>query len=103
MNDSGSDATVAITLETDDNSSFSSAATVATLVTVPAVQVAGTRYIVRLPIATTVPYERYLQLRYTVANGPLTAGAFSAGIVKDADSMMPTADVYVGGYVNQAG
>lgn len=31
-------------------------------------------------------YERYLGVRYTVATGPLTAGAFSAFLVKDIQS-----------------
>jgi hypothetical protein len=85
MTDSGSDSTIAVSLETDDNTSFSSAATVATLVTIPAVTAAGTKYFVRLPIATTVPYERYIQLRYTAANGNLTTGSFTAALVKNID------------------
>ena len=83
MDDSGDDSTLAVTLETDDNTSFSSAATVATLVTIPAVTVAGTEYYIKVPIGTTVPYERYIRLYYTPANGNLSAGAFDAHIVKD--------------------
>jgi hypothetical protein len=47
MTDSGSDSTIAVSLETDDNTSFSSIATVATLVTIPALTAAGTKYFVR--------------------------------------------------------
>lgn len=83
--DSSSNSTLAVTLETDDNTSFSSAATVATLVTIPAVTVAGTKYFVKLPIATTVPYERYIRVYFTPANGDLTTGAVSVELVKDAD------------------
>lgn len=94
MTDASSDSTLAVSLETDDNTSFSSAATVAALVTIPAVSVAGTKYFVKLPIATTVPYERYIRIYYTPANGNLTTGAFSAHIVKVPDNWMG----YVGGY-----
>jgi hypothetical protein len=83
MTDSGSDSTIAVSLETDDNSSFSSATTVATLVTFAALGAIGTNYMGRLPIATTVPYERYVRLKYTTANGNLTTGSFTAGLTKD--------------------
>lgn len=86
MTDSGSDSTVAVSLETDDNTSFSSVATVATLVTIPAVTAAGTKYFVKVPIATTVPYERYLQIKYTLANGNLTTGSFTVALVKNIDN-----------------
>ena len=85
MTDASSDSTLAVTLETDDNTSFSSASTVATLVTFAAVSAAGTKYQGRLPIATTVPYERYVRLKYTPANGNLTTGSFTAGLAKDLD------------------
>lgn len=37
-------------------------------------------------------YKRYLAVRYTVATGPLTAGEFSAFIVKDVGSLRVYAD-----------
>lgn len=86
MTDSGSDSTIAVSLETDDNTSFSSVATVATLVTIPALAAAGTKYFVKVPIATTVPYERYLQIKYTTANGNLTTGSFTVAIVANPDN-----------------
>lgn len=86
MTDSGSDSTIAVSLETDDNTSFSSIATVATLVTIPALTAAGTKYFVKVPIATTVPYERYLQIKYTTANGNLTTGSFTVALVKNIDN-----------------
>lgn len=86
MTDSGSDSTIAVSLETDDNTSFSSIATVATLVVIPALTAAGTKYFVRLPIATLVPYERYLQIKYTAANGNLTTGSFTVALVKNIDN-----------------
>lgn len=38
----------------------------------------------KLPSGVPSNYERFLGVRYTVATGPLTAGAFSAFLVKDA-------------------
>lgn len=81
--DVSSDATLTITLESDDNAGLSSstvhfstgALAFATYAT------AGTRVLaVRLPIGL---YERYIGLRYTVASGPLTAGAFDAFLTTD--------------------
>jgi hypothetical protein len=86
MTDSGSNSTLTVDLQTDDNTSFSSAATVATLVTIPAVSAAGTKYFVKMPIATTVPYERYIRIYFTPNNGDLSAGAFTVAIVKDPDN-----------------
>lgn len=77
-------ATVAITLESADNAALSSSAVVH--ITTGAIGKASLtpgkevgRF--RLP---TGDYKRYLGVRYTVATGPLTAGKFSAFIVKDA-------------------
>lgn len=86
MTDSGSDSTIAVSLETDDNTGFSSAATVATFITIPALTAAGTKYFFRLPVSPAIPYERYLQVKYTAANGNLTTGSFTAALVKNIDS-----------------
>lgn len=86
MTDSGSNSTLTVDLQTDDNTSFSSAATVATLVTIPAVSAAGTKYFVKVPIATTAPYERYIRIYYTPNNGDLSAGAFTVALVKNIDN-----------------
>lgn len=89
MTDTGSDSTLAVTLETDDNSSFSSVASFA-LGTFPAVSAAGTVLIARLnPLQAN---ERFAQLRYTPANGNLTTGSFSAFIVKDIQRYVSYAD-----------
>lgn len=71
-------ATVTFSLETDDNSSFSSATQLYTTAAIgKATLVAGYRALAfKLPRYT----ERYLRLVYTVATGPLTAGKFLAGI-----------------------
>ena len=81
--DTSSDATLTITLESDDNASLSTptvhfstgALAFASFAT------AGTRLVtVRLPHGA---YQRYVGLRYTVASGPLTAGAFDAFLTTD--------------------
>lgn len=83
MDDTGDDSTLAVTLETDDNEAFASASTIATLVTIPAVTLAGTEYYIKLPIAITQAYQRYIRLQYTPSGGDLSAGKFDANIVKD--------------------
>ena len=72
-------ATGTVDLETDDNSSFSSATTLATTGAIgKATLVAGHQMKIHyMPRGA----ERYIRLNYTVATGPLTAGAVTAGIV----------------------
>lgn len=90
--DASSDSTLTITLETDDNSGFSSAATVATLGTLPALTAAGTTMFVPMPIALdSVPYERYIRLKYTPNNGNLTTGSLTAGITVNVPAWTSTA------------
>ena len=81
--DTGSDATLTITLESDDNAGLTSptvhfsTGALAFATFAPA----GTRL-----ITTCLPhgqYQRYVGLRYTVAAGPLTAGAFDAFLTTD--------------------
>lgn len=85
--DSGSDATLTVTLESDSTANLATSATVhlstgaiafASFATAGTVLFAG-----RLPAGA---YERYLGLRYTVASGPLTAGAFTAFLTLDVQS-----------------
>jgi hypothetical protein len=90
MTDSGSDSTVTVTLETDDNAAFSSPTVVQTIGVFPAVSPAGTIRIARL--VAGVDYERYIQLRYTVAGGNLTTGSFDAHMLKDIDAYKNYAD-----------
>lgn len=73
-------ATVTITLETDDNSAFSSATVLYTTAAIPkATLVAGYNALdgIKIPAGC----EQFLRLNYTVATGPLTAGTFTAGLV----------------------
>lgn len=92
--DSGSDSTIAVTVETDDNTSMSSATTIATITTFAALTAAGTKFFAPLPIGV---YERYVGLRYTAANGNLTTGAFTAGLVLDIDQFVATAPGFTTG------
>lgn len=83
--DTGSDATLTVTLETADDAGLSTNAQVVYATSALAFASfanAGTNLVkVELPI---FPYRRYLGVRYTVANGPLTAGNFDAFLTTDA-------------------
>jgi len=80
--DAGSDSTLNVSLQTDDNSGMASPTVIQDLFTFPALSPVGTRKIARIQPAT---FERYLGLVYTPANGNLSTGAVTAMIVKDAD------------------
>lgn len=82
--DASSDATLTVTLESDSDVGLSTSPTVhfstgalAFAAFSPAGSVLAA---VKLPAGD---YERYLGVRYTVANGPLTAGAFDAFLTTD--------------------
>lgn len=93
--DSGSDSTVTPKLETDDNSSFSSAATVRTFDTLAALTAAGTKRAYRLePYNDAGIFERYIRVYYTVANGNLTTGAITAFLSLDVQAWKPYASGY---------
>lgn len=82
--DTGSDSTVTVTLQTDDNAGFSSPATAQTIGTFAASTAAGKRLVARLQVDTI--NERYLQAFYTVLNGNLTTGAITSALVKNIDA-----------------
>ena len=88
--DTGSDATLAVTLESADNEAISTNATVhftTGALAFAAFSPAGT-----FLVATRIPnalYRRYLAVRYTVASGPLTAGTFSAFLTHDIQQFRP--------------
>lgn len=94
--DVSSDATLAVTLESDSTADLATSATVhfstgalafATFSPAGAVLAA-----VKLPKGE---YERYLGVRYTVAAGPLTAGNFDAFLTTDVDAFRAYARNYV--------
>jgi hypothetical protein len=82
--DSGSDATLTVTLESDSTENLATSATVhfsTGALAFATFSPAGTTLaVVALPIGN---YERYLGVRYTVASGPLTAGTFNAFLTPD--------------------
>ena len=77
--DVSSDATLTVSLESDSTANLATSATVhfsTGALAFAAFSPAGTRLVtIPLPHGN---YERYLGVRYTVANGPLTAGTFDA-------------------------
>jgi hypothetical protein len=91
--DSGSDATLTVTLESAEDAGLSSnpvvhfstgALAFATFSPAGAVLAA-----VRLPAGS---YKEYLGVRYTVVDGPLTAGKFDAFLTKDRQAYRAYAD-----------
>lgn len=87
VTDTSSDATLTVTFESADDAGLTTNSTVhfstgplafATYAT------AGTRVaLIKLPLAA---YRRYIGVRYTVASGPLTTGAFDAFITTNVDA-----------------
>jgi hypothetical protein len=74
-------ATVTFSLETDDNSGFSSAATLAGTAAIGKASLTVGTEVLRVKVPFGV--ERYLRVYYTVATGPLTAGKFTAFLADD--------------------
>lgn len=88
--DASSNSTMTITLETDDSSSFGSATTAMTVGTFAALSAIGTRLVARLQ--PDLINERYLRVKYTVANGDLSTGKFTAGLVHGIQAYTAYAD-----------
>lgn len=88
--DASSNSTMTLTLETDDNSAFGSATTAMTIGTFAALSAIGSRLVARLQ--PDLINERYLRLKYTVANGDLSTGKFTAGLTKDIQAYTAYAD-----------
>jgi len=85
FDDTGDNSTAVVTLRTDDNEAFGSAATIATLFTITNGLAAGTEFNFELPYANSVPYQDYIDLYFTVANGDFSQGKITARIVFDAE------------------
>lgn len=94
--DSLSDATLTVSLESDSTVDLATSATVhftTGALAFAAFSPAGTVLAaVKLPMGE---YERYLGVRYTVAAGPLTAGAFDAFLTTDVQAFRAYARNYV--------
>lgn len=80
--DSGSDSTLAVALEGDSTTTFTPDGTV-TLFTMPALTAAGALFYARLSPGSAPLQYRYIQLKYTPANGNLTTGTVTAFITHD--------------------
>jgi hypothetical protein len=93
--DTGSDATLTVTLESDSTENLATSATVhfsTGALAFGTFSPAGTVIAnVKLPAGN---YERYLGVRYTVGSGPLTAGTFNAFLVKDSQAYRSYANGY---------
>lgn len=79
--DAGSDSTVQVDIQTDDNAAFASATTLKTVGTFAALSAVGSRLIERLN--PDLAWEQYIRLNYTVANGNLTTGSLTAFLTVD--------------------
>jgi hypothetical protein len=89
--DSGSTSTQSLTIETDDNTSFSTPALARiTLGTFAALAPVGTRLVKRLSPEDIT--QRYMRVYYTVANGDLTTGKFKVFLTKDIQAYTSYAD-----------
>lgn len=83
--DGSSNSTVTPSLQTDDNTSFGSPATVRTYDVFAALTAAKTTRVYDLsPFTAAGTYERYIRIYYTVANGDLSTGAFTTFLTMDA-------------------
>ncbi len=90
MTDAGSDSTVSVYLQTDDNSSFSSATNSQLIGTLGALSAVGTTLYAKLDPAKV--NERYIRLYYTPAGGDLSTGTVDAFITKDISKYTSYAD-----------
>lgn len=84
--DAISDSTVTPSLQTDDNSAFSSAATIRTFETFAALTAKNTTRVYKLEPRDSAGglFEQYIRVYYTVAGGDLSTGAISAFLTADA-------------------
>lgn len=89
-------ATLTVTLESDDNVGLASPTVHFTTgaLALAAFSPAGT-VIAAVKLPQNQNYERYLGVRYTVATGPLTAGAFDAFLTTDVSAWRAYARNYV--------
>lgn len=77
--DSSSDSTITVTIETDDDETFGSPTVAQTVGTFAALSAVGTKLEAFLQPGKI--NEKFMRLKYTVANGSLTTGKISSQIV----------------------
>ena len=80
LTDGSNDSTVTVSLYGDTTTSFTPDGS-QTLVVIPALAAVGSKYVI--PIAPELTKYRYLELYYTMTNGDLTTGSFTAFITTD--------------------
>lgn len=85
MTDAGSDSTVLAEIWTDTAAGLGTAALAQSIGTFPALSAIGTRFVVRLQ--PDVINKEFMAVKYTVANGNLTTGSFTAFICHDIDAL----------------
>lgn len=91
MTDGSSDSTLTVALEGDSTTTFTPDGT-RDLFTFSALSAVGTiKYAALSPGSSPLQY-RYIQLKYTPANGNLTTGSFTAFITTDIDKYVSYAD-----------
>lgn len=81
LTDAGSNSTVTVTLESDDDVAFGTATTAVQTLTIPAVSAIG--YMAVIKLDPGVPNERYSRLLYTPNTGDLSTGSFTAFLTTD--------------------
>jgi hypothetical protein len=81
----GSGSTLAVLLQTDDNSGFSTPTTLFTSQTYALAALTAGAVLVRIKL----PYgcERFLRAAYTIGTSVLTAGSFTAFLTRNVDAM----------------
>jgi hypothetical protein len=88
--DASSDSTITVSIETDDEVTFTGPAATHTLGILAALSAAGTKKVYR--IGPDMLNYRYAQLKYTTTNGSLTTGAVTAFITTAVDKWAAFAD-----------
>lgn len=91
MNDTGSNSTLTVALEGDSTTTFTPDAT-EDLFTFDAVSAAGTTKFKKLSPGSGPLQYQYIRLKYTPANGDLSAGTFTAFLTKDIQKYTSYAD-----------
>lgn len=84
MSDVGSNSTATVTIQSDALAAFGSPTTRQTIGTFAAESAAGSRLIARL--APEALFENFIRAYYTVANGDLATGKFTAFLTKDIEA-----------------
>lgn len=92
MTDASSDSTVAVTLESDNDSAFGSVDDTQTIGTFAALSAVGARLVAKL--SPDLVDSRYSRVYYTVANGNLSTGSFTAFLTTSIDAYTAYANGY---------